>query len=319
MKILIADDCSGTQTLLLRSLSKWGYEPICVKDGGEAWNILRSSDSPRLAILDWHMPGLDGTDICSRLRDQTDTHYTFVILLTSRGDRQSLLSGLRAGADDYLSKPFDPDELQQRLNTGKRILELQDRLLTVQEELRTQATHDSLTGVWNRGEVLRFLEREWNRTCRQHSSMGVLLVDADHFKKVNDQFGHLVGDEVLRRMAKAIREQVRVYDQVGRFGGEEFLVVLPGTNEHTAPVVAERVRGFIERHPIELPDRTLLTTVSIGISTVGPSNCLSTDEAIRRADVALYAAKAAGRNRSLSYSQVRLNAAAATPEQVESA
>jgi diguanylate cyclase (GGDEF)-like protein len=106
---------------------------------------------------------------------------------------------------------------------------------------------------------------------------------------------------------------------VGRFGGEEFLVVLPGTNEHTAPVVAERVRGFIERHPIELPDRTLLTTVSIGISTVGPSNCLSTDEAIRRADVALYAAKAAGRNRSLSYSQVRLNAAAATPEQVESA
>lgn len=149
--------------------------------------------------------------------------------------------------------------------------------------------------------------------------MGVLLIDADHFKKVNDQHGHLVGDKVLRHIARSIREQVRVYDQVGRFGGEEFLVVLPGTNEHTAPVVAERVRGFIERHPLELPNQTLQATVSIGISTVTPANCLSTDEAIRRADIALYAAKDEGRNRSLSYLQITASAGALAARNLEAA
>jgi two-component system, cell cycle response regulator len=302
MRILVADDCSGTRTLLTRNLTSWGHEPLCVGDGNAAWEVLNSPNSPRLAILDWHMPGLDGTDICTRLRDQIDAPYTFVILLTSRGDRQSLLSGLKAGADDYLSKPFDPEELQQRLCTGKRILELQDRLLAAQEELRNQATHDSLTGVWNRGEIVRFLEREWNRTCRQHSSMGLLLIDVDHFKNVNDLHGHLVGDEVLRNIAKAIRDRVRVYDQVGRFGGEEFLVVLPGTDELTGPHVAERVRAFIERHPMYRREEKINVTVSIGISSVTGGDCLSIEEAIRRADTALYEAKAYGRNQSVVFS-----------------
>jgi diguanylate cyclase (GGDEF)-like protein len=302
MRLLVADDCPATRKLLLRNLINWGFDPVCVSNGTECWDALSRSDAPRMAILDWHMPGLDGTEICTRLRDQIDTPYTFVILLTSRGDRQSLLAGLRAGADDYISKPFDPEELQQRLYTGKRIIELQDRLLSVQEQLRTQATHDPLTGVWNRGEIVRFLQREWNRTCRQHSTMTALLIDVDLFKSVNDRYGHLVGDEVLSRIAKAIRDQIRVYDQVGRFGGEEFLVVLPGTDEFTAPVVAERVRSYIERHPIYRFDAAIHVTVSIGICSVTPLDCLSIEEAIRRADVALYKAKEQGRNQWMVYS-----------------
>jgi diguanylate cyclase (GGDEF)-like protein len=303
MRILVADDCPSTRKLLLRNLINWGYDPVCVSDGAACWDSLSRADAPRMAILDWHMPGLDGTEVCTRLRDQIDTPYTFVILLTSRGDRQSLLAGLRAGADDYISKPFDPEELQQRLCTGKRIIELQDRLLAVQELLRTQATHDSLTGVWNRGEIVRFLQREWNRTCRQKSSMAALLIDVDHFKSVNDRYRHLVGDEVLSRIAKAIRDQIRVYDQVGRFGGEEFLVVLPGTDEFTAPVVAERVRSYIERHPIYRFDAAIHVSVSIGICAVTPADCMSIEEVIRRADVALYKAKDQGRNQWVVHSQ----------------
>jgi diguanylate cyclase (GGDEF)-like protein len=296
MQVLIADDSPVSRRIVGSQVAQWGYQTIVVHNGAEAWEILASPESPRLAILDWQMPGIDGTDLCRRLRARDQQQYTYAILMTSCDLPSSLVEGLRAGADDFVRKPFDPAELEARLRTGRRIIELQDRLLATQETLRIQATRDSLTGLWNRAEILKTLDHEWERRERQKSTVGVLMVDVDGFKQINDRYGHPAGDEVLRIMGRILPQAVRSYDQIGRVGGEEFLVVLPNASLKNICGIGERMRYRVERQPVRFENQAIPVTISLGASSTS-ENLDSAIDLIRRADQALYAAKRGGRNR----------------------
>lgn len=303
MQVLIADDSPVSRRVLGAKLVQWGYETLVVDNGDAAWAILSSPNSPRLAIVDWRMPGVDGPEICRRLRLRESLRYTFVLLMTSCTLPSSVVEGLKAGADDFVRKPFDPAELEQRLRTGRRIVELQDRLLAAQESLRVQATHDSLTGLWNRAEILRTLDREWDRMRRQRSAIGAMMIDVDFFKQVNDEHGHQAGDDVLREMGRLLPNSVRSYDQVGRVGGEEFLVVLPNATIRNVLAIGERARFRTEQQPISIAGESIHVTVSIGAASSSEMVDSPTD-LIQRADQALYAAKRGGRNRVASFADV---------------
>ena len=255
MKILVAEDDLVTRRILEAYLVKWGYEAVMVADGQEAWRLLQQDDAPSLAILDWMMPGLDGTTICREVRKLNRQPYIYLILLTARGYKEHLIEGLEAGADEYLTKPFDPYELKARLRAGARIVELQDSLIQAREALREQAMHDPLTLLLNRRASLDFLLSELARAKREHHPLSLMMVDIDFFKSVNDRFGHLGGDEVLCEVARRLRKSARTYDLVGRFGGEEFLIVAPGCGAAQGLVQAERLREVVGSQPITLKDR----------------------------------------------------------------
>ncbi len=264
-----------------------------VADGEDAWAALKGDDAPEIAILDWEMPGLDGAEVCRRVRALGRERYTYLLLLTSRDGRQDMVQGLEAGADDYLIKPFDPAELKARLNTGRRILRLQAELITAREAMRLQATRDSLTGVYNRGAILDTLDRELARGRREGRPVGVVLADIDHFKRINDTHGHQAGDAVLRGFASRVGGVIRPSDLVGRYGGEEFLLVLPGCGEEATLRVCERVRQRTAERPFE---DAIAATVSLGAAI--SAHWGNPADLVRAADTALYRAKAAGRNRS---------------------
>jgi len=296
-RILVAEDDPVSRRLIESRLRKWGYEVVTTDSGEEALKVLLSDSGPRLAVLDWMMPGLDGPEVCRRLRSTRQEPYTYVILLTARTDREDLVRGMDAGADDYMSKPFNPNELEVRLRAGQRILTLQRDLIRAREVLLYQATHDALTGLWNRGAILDLLDHELARSKRDKRSLGVALIDLDYFKRVNDSFGHHVGDDVLRRSAEQMKASVRPYDEVGRYGGEEFLMMIPNNEADTARVIAERVRERIATMNVADAGCTMQPTVSVGLA-IGDPQCLPTvDVIIQQADRALYQAKANGRNR----------------------
>jgi len=297
VKVLIADDDASTRLTLEAMLAKWGYEVASTSDGQQAWDALQRPDAPTLAVLDWMMSGMDGVEVCSRVRAQARERYTYIILLTARDRKEDLIDGLEAGADDYLSKPFDAQELRVRLRTGRRILDLQSEILAARDTLQIQATHDSLTGLWNRAAVLAALGRDFARARREETPLAAALVDLDHFKRINDTHGHQAGDAVLREAARRMRASVRPYDSVGRYGGEEFLVVMPGCESVGAAAVAGRIRACVERDPMDLGARSLPVTCSIGVAVWNGAPEGDADSLIREADAALYRAKGAGRNR----------------------
>src|ERR1700733_1393518 len=226
MKILIADDDAMSRRLLEKTLEREGYEVTLVDNGRLALRHLSMPDGPRLALLDWMMPELDGPGVCQEIRKQHERPYVHIVLLTSRGSKQDVVEGLEAGAADYLTKPWDSAELIARLRVGQRILQLEDRLVEARETMRFKATHDALTALFNRGLIIDLLSRELSRTRREKGCTVVMLGDLDHFKNVNDMYGHVVGDEVLREVARRLLASIRSYDFVGRYGGEEFLIVL---------------------------------------------------------------------------------------------
>jgi diguanylate cyclase (GGDEF)-like protein len=295
MKILIADDDPVSRRRLEVALTRLGHEAVPVGDGTEAISALAAPDAPRLAILDWMMPGVDGLEVCRTLR-RGAAPYVYVILLTTRDRREDMVAGLQADADEFIIKPFDAVELRARLRSGERVLELQEGLLAAQEALRFQATHDPLTGLWNRAMVLDQLHRELARLARQAGPLAVALADLDHFKRVNDTHGHAAGDAVLRQAAERMRGALRGCDSLGRYGGEEFLVVLPGCDLAAAERAAERLRAAIAAEPMSAGKVLLPVSVSIGVAACDPDardpTCL-----IDAADEALYRAKALGRNR----------------------
>jgi two-component system, cell cycle response regulator len=296
-RILIADDSIVSRRLLEASLVKWGYQTVSVVNGSEAWQTFQSENAPDLAILDWVMPGLTGPEVCRLVRQQEREKYTYLILLTSKSLREDLIEGMESGADDYVTKPFDQHELQVRLRAGIRILELQAELMATREELREQASKDPLTKIWNRGAILEILDRELARIQRQESAVGVIMLDLDHFKAVNDTHGHLTGDEVLRETANRLRSAVRPYDSVGRYGGEEFLVIMPGCGGPDIENQAERLRRALSLTPMTIGDVTLNVTASFGATFALPAFQATQEGLVRTADDAMYKAKRTGRNR----------------------
>lgn len=299
MKILVAEDEVISRRLIESSLRRWGYDVVTAADGLHALRILLLPNAPQLAVLDWMMPGLDGVQLCRSIRERKSDPYTYILLLTVKQHKDDIVAGLEAGADDYISKPFSPQEFRVRLRTGKRILCLLDQLTTARETLRDLAARDPLTGLWNHNSIIELLEGELHRAERQESSVGVIIADLDHFKSINDTYGHLAGDQVLRDAAHAISETIRPYDAVGRFGGEEFLIVLPGCDSVNAVSHCERLRQAVESVRINAAgdDSDARVTASFGLTVVGPGCRLSTESAIRTADSAMYLAKKNGRNR----------------------
>ncbi len=298
MKILIADDDPVSSRLLDRLLVKWGYEVIAAHDGTEAWEVLQAEDAPRVALLDWIMPGIDGLEVCRRVRARSSQPYIYIMLLTVKDKVGNLVEGLESGADDYLTKPFHPQELRARLRVGLRMLDLESRLVEARESLRFKASHDSLTTIWNRGAIIEMLDRELSRARRDGSSVGILLADIDHFKRVNDTRGHLVGDEVLRAVTGRLKGEVRSYDSVGRYGGEEFLILLPGCDNPKLTTKAEQLVKVVERSSIGTSTGTVAVTISIGGIASGDCPHADVNKLLRAADTALYRAKVSGRNRS---------------------
>jgi diguanylate cyclase (GGDEF)-like protein len=239
--------------------------------------------------------------VCRRIRTAAHEPYVYVLLLTARTDSQDLVEGMEAGADDYLTKPFNAQELRVRLRAGRRILDLQQQLMEAREALRVQATHDALTGLLNRGRVVEILFAEIARSARERRPLAVLMVDLDHFKQINDTHGHQAGDAVLREAARRMQAVTRQYDAPGRYGGEEFLIVLPGCGARDGYVQAERIREAFAREPFAAGGESMAVTCSIGVSS---SDACADGEAcrlIREADEALYDAKNRGRNRVAAF------------------
>lgn len=278
-------------------LSKWNYDVVAAYNGREALEILLEADGPKLAILDWMMPEMDGIAVCREIRSKANNDYIYIILLTARDQMSDFLEGMDAGADDFITKPFKDQELRARLRAGIRILDLQSDLLAARDAIQYQANHDPLTGRWTRAAIFEILEKEIARATREHSYLSLMMIDIDHFKEINDKFGHLAGDEVLRQAVNRMQHSLRPYDSIGRYGGEEFLVVLPGCSEKDAHNLAQRLCKAICSQPIPLGDEEVVITFSIGISGFKSEKPVDSMEFIGSADAALYTAKKTGRNK----------------------
>ena len=241
---------------------------------------------------------MDGLEICRRVRARSSQPYVYIMLLTANDKVGNLVEGLESGADDYLTKPFHPQELRARLRVGLRMIELESSLVEARERLQFKASHDALTSIWNRGAIIELLERELSRARREGGSVGILLADVDHFKNINDTWGHLVGDEVLRAVTGRLKAEVRSYDAVGRYGGEEFLILLPGCDRTKLETKAEKLRRTADRSPIETSAGPVPVTISIG--GIASADCPQCEfkRLLRATDTALYRAKLAGRNRA---------------------
>jgi diguanylate cyclase (GGDEF)-like protein len=295
--MLVAEDEITFRHMLKTFLTKWGYQVIVVNNGLDAWNILQSEDRPRLALLDWMMPNMDGVEICRSIRETKPDPYVYLLLLTSRDQKQDVVKGIESGADDYLIKPFDPQELRARIHAGERIIELHDRLIRAQEELRSLATHDPLTGLLNRRACLDALLAELSRGCRSENPLCIVMVDIDHFKRINDTYGHLVGDDVLCEVAHRMQNSLRRYDTIGRFGGEEFLLVLPECSLEIGVKLAERVCQLVSSEPVKAKDQCVNVSISLGVAVAHELASADLEALLGSADEALYRAKKAGRNR----------------------
>jgi two-component system, cell cycle response regulator len=298
MQVLVVEDSAVYRKLICDQLESWGFSRIVAQCGEEAWRVLEQPSSPKLVLLDWVLPDLDGTELCRRIRQaRSSGPYIYVILLTSKEGRQNMLDAMQAGADDYVLKPFNESELKARVLVGKRILNLQEELVAARESMRYAATHDSLTGLMNRGEVLDMLGRELERARRERKPVGVILADIDHFKDVNDSLGHIYGDEALKEITRRLRSKLRVYDGIGRYGGEEFLLILPGCDLADALQRGNQLREFVVSKPVVSSGVERLITVSMGVAFWVGSGRADAEALLGQADNGLYAAKQNGRNR----------------------
>jgi diguanylate cyclase (GGDEF)-like protein len=297
MKVLIADDDPVTVKLIAGLLEPWGYEVVIARDGDEALSILQSAESPGIAIVDWTMPGCTGLDVCRRIRATPHDKYIYLIMATGRGEREDILEGLRAGADDYVVKPIFAAELRARLETGKRIVSLQEQLLAALASAEYRASHDVLTGLSNRAPALERLSVELARSGRDGSAISVLMADIDHFKKINDEYGHRTGDVVLRHVANLLRYSVRVYDVIARYGGEEFMIVAPGCKLADATNLGQRICDLVGTSPVRIDGKSIETSISIGVAGVHQCAGVQDSMLIEAADAELYRAKNSGRNR----------------------
>lgn len=291
MKILIAEDDIISCHALEKNLQDWGYEVLVTKNGEEAWEVIKQGDI-RLAILDWTMPKMDGLELCHKIRNeyqQEKSEYIYIILLTGRDLQEDIITGLSAGADDYMTKPFSYMELKVRIQNGVRIIALEDSRLKM-------ANTDSLTQMWNRKKIMEILEEELNRNHREGKTVGVVMLDIDYFKTINDTHGHATGDKVLIKVASRLKNTLRNYDQIGRYGGDEFLIVLPGLDITNGQRIGERLRKAVCTEKIKADAREMTASISVGISVSDILTKKSAAKLVKESDKALYHAKKEGRN-----------------------
>jgi diguanylate cyclase (GGDEF)-like protein len=296
MKVLLVDDDPATLRQWTAALVDAGYEVAQAQDGATALAMI-DTDCPRFLVTDWEMPHLDGVELCRTLRARSLPHYVYALLVTGRNKPAELLWGLEAGADDFLRKPVDKDELLSRLMVGRRVLEMESRLIHL-------ANSDPLTGLPAKRVLNEHFEREWSRARRYDHDLACVMLDLDFFKTINDDHGHPVGDDVLRAVARLMSEHCRASDIIGRYGGEEFFAILPETTESDALIWAERLRVCIEHCPIDVNGLSLRITASAGVAELA-SDVKNRDELLDRADQALLMAKQTGRNRVVRFQTIQ--------------
>jgi len=290
LRVLVAEDENLSRRLLVNVLESWGYSVVVACNGDEAWDQLCAPDPPPLVLLDWMMPGIDGLEICRRLRADAARPYGYVIMLTAQDSTADLVQALDAGADDFIAKPFRREELRVRLRAGQRIV-------TLQQELHHRGSYDQLTGLLNRRTFIESLQRVTTRAALSHAELGLAVLDVDHFKRINDVHGHQAGDTVLSEVATRLLAAIRPTDLACRYGGEEFVVAMPGCSVKAAAQIGERLRSAIADVPFALPHTSLHLTISIGIFVAALAERPSYENLLSAADRALYRAKANGRNR----------------------
>jgi two-component system cell cycle response regulator len=299
-KVLLVDDDEIMLERLQIPMVEAGYEVVTASDGASALAALQA-DFMSIVILDRNMPGMDGLELCRRIRQQTWPGYVYLMLLTAHDAEEDVLLGLKAGADDYLSKRVSDAQLVARLSTASRVLSLEHSLKGALDERRRMAMTDALTGAHNRRYFMRYLRGELKRARRFGAELSLLLLDIDFFKKVNDEFGHAAGDMVLQKFVKRVQKGLpRDYDWCARLGGEEFVVVLPQTDLAGAAVVAERLRRLVEEYPLHMSESVRPITVSIGVSglqALPKRESASIETLLADADRHLYKSKENGRNR----------------------
>jgi two-component system cell cycle response regulator len=294
VKVLIAEDSLVTSMNLNKNISSWGYQVVTARNGWEAWNLI-NKDEIRLAILDWMMPGIDGLQLCKKIRQEQvgkKSKYIYIILLTGKDQQEDIIAGLSAGADDYMVKPANLLELKVRLLNGSRIIELEDKRIQL-------ASYDSLTHLWNRSKIFEFLEEELDRTERENQETGIIMIDIDNFKHVNDTHGHYIGDLVLKEVAVRLKNSIRRYDKIGRYGGDEMLIVLPHCNLTKIARIAERLRLTICEKDFKTDVGNFSITISLGGASTQSFSNITLENMLQASDRALYLAKKHGRNRSI--------------------
>jgi len=294
INVLIAEDDFIICQELAKTITDWGYNTFIAKDGNEAWEIIQNKDV-RIAIFDWMMPGINGIELCRKIREKSyeqdnDAKYLYTILLTGKDQQADVIQGLSAGADDYMTKPFDFLELKVRIQKGVRIIELEEKRIRL-------ASFDSLTELWNRKKIFDLLNEEFERSTRENNPIGVIMADIDQFKKINDTYGHLVGDHVLVEISSRFRKSLREYDKIGRYGGDEFLIIIPGCKPEDLIIIAKRLRKSISEKKIETVAGPLNVTISLGGVSSRSFPLDSPEKFIQASDKALYIAKSKGRNR----------------------
>ena len=298
-EVLLVDDDELVRERMALMLQKAGYLVTLVQSGHEALQML-DSQPYSILITDWEMPNMDGLALTRNVRQRRGEGYIYILLLTVRDSKRDVVAGLQAGADDYILKGAPAEELLARLETARRITILERSLRTANRENRRLATVDALTGVRNRRYLLKHLPREYQRCRRYNHPIAVLACDLDHFKLINDRFGHDAGDDVLREFCARSQAHLRESDWLARSGGEEFIAVLPETDLVGAEVVAERIRASLAAQPIRIVSGALEATVSIGAAAIDATQTaghLDHTSLLRAADECLYRSKQAGRNR----------------------
>lgn len=296
LKILVAEDNKFFRRLIEVNLTQWGHEVMGCANGAQALKALTDPEGPKLAIMDWEMPEMEGVEVCREVRKVKDKPYIYIIMLTAKSLKEDVILGLESGADDYITKPFDPLELKVRVRAATRIVELQEDLLRAVEASEIRAKEDSLTGLWNHSAIVHILEAELDRARRQRTAVGVIIADVDKFKQINDAHGHLVGDSVIKGVSRIFREGVRSYDHVGRYGGDELLVVCPNCDAEETRKLADRLCGSVSEFFKARYGGHIDCTVSFGVTAYSGLRKQSLKSIVKAADMALYKAKASGRN-----------------------